>query len=322
MSANSIHPGRLHRIDRSTPVNGGEGTFALPPLVAFEHYPSSKRSADSNDLNTIIFLGGLSDGLLTVPFVVPVATTLPSHWALVEPILNSAYRQWGISSLDGDVEEVALLVKYFRDLRPNAQVVLLGHSTGSQVVMHYLLSAGSPSIEGAIMQASISDREAMTMTLPSDTYESICKMAQEYVASEKGEHILPLSTTESIFDVVPVSARRWLSLASPGHDGEDDYFSSDLGDERLEQTFGRIGKTDARLCFLYGGEDQYVPDIVDKEKLLKRWHRMIQKVGGKVDESSGNVLGASHTLKEGGPGLDELVRRVLGFVERIDKVMR
>ena len=38
----------------------------------------------------------------------------------------------------------------------------------------------------------------------------------------------------------PVSAKRRLSLASPGpsHSGEDDFFSSDLDDERLATTFG------------------------------------------------------------------------------------
>ncbi len=35
-----------------------------------------------------------------------------------------------------------------------------------------------------------------------------------------------------------------------------------------------------------------------------------------IDEGSGVVVGASHTLEDG-EGLEDLVRRVLGFLERL-----
>ena len=178
-------------------------------------------------------------------------------------------------------------------------------------------------IDGVIFQGSVSDREAMTMFLSPSEYDAACATAQKYVDENRGNDILPSHITNPSFGTAPVSARRFLSLASPGplHAGEDDYFSSDLPDERLEATFGRLGKMKGlRIAFLYGGSDQYVPENVDKRGLVERWCGFVRKGGGGVviDEGSGVVDGASHTLSEGGKGLEDLVGRVAGFLERLE----
>lgn len=192
--------------------------------------------------------------------------------------------------------------------------------------MHYLLSERQvgegmerPRIDGAVMQGGCSDREMMDMGGPSPELEYACNLARVWVQEGKGEHILPLDSTSHAFGTYPVSASRWLSLASPGPDhlGEDDYFSSDFEDERLERTFGRLGEKGSRLCWLFGGSDEYVPAEVDKENLVERWHVHARKGGGVVDESSGVVKGASHTLREGGQGMESLVRRVVDFLGRV-----
>ena len=121
MSSTDTPPGVLHPIS--------------PPLVAFEHRHYSQPQAS----NIIIFLGGLCDGLLTVPYVRHIASSLPSSWALMEPILSCSYRQFGISSLGKDVAEIAQLVEYVHKIHPHGKIVLLGHSTGSQQVMHYCM---------------------------------------------------------------------------------------------------------------------------------------------------------------------------------------
>lgn len=304
-STTDTHPGVLHRIS--------------PPLVAFEH----RKNNQFNPSNTIIFLGGLCDGLLTVPYVPAIVSALPSSWALIEPILSSSYRQFGIASLGEDVAQIAQLVDYLHTLRPDGKVVLLGHSTGSQQVMHYSIHPGSrPEINGAIFQASVSDREMLVSTLSSEDYQSTCAVAQSYVSEGRGQDILPFKSTNSLFQTAPLSARRWMSLASPGpdHKGEDDYFSSDFDDERLRKTFGELGKTGKRISFLYGGSDQYVPSTIDKSKLVERWHEHVRWSGGIIDKGSGLVPGASHTLKEGGQPLENLVERVIGFLERLEKV--
>lgn len=300
----STHPGILHRIST--------------PLVAFEH----RQSLESQAPNTLVFLGGLFDGLLTVPYVPHIVSALPSSWALIEPTLSSSYKQFGIASLGEDVEEIVQLVEYLHTLHPKGKVVLLGHSTGSQQVMHYSIHPASrPKIDGAIFQASVSDREAFASLLSSDDYQSACAIAQSYISEGRGEDILPFKVTKSSFQTAPLSARRWMSLASPGpdHEGEDDYFSSDFDKERLSRIFGKLGKTGMRISFLYSGRDQYVPNTIDKSKLVKDWHECVRRGGGIVDQGSGIVRGASHTLKEGGNPLEDLVGKVVGLLERLEK---
>ena len=303
-STDTYHPGLLHRLS--------------PPLVAFEH----RHNPQSQAPNIVLFLGGLSDGLLTVPYVRHIVSALPSSWALMEPVLSSSYRQFGISSLGKDVVEIAQLVEYVQRLHPNGKVVLLGHSTGSQQVMHYFIGPGSrPRVHGAIFQASISDREALTTFVSADEYQSTCAVAKSYISEGRGADILPFKLTTSSFQTAPISARRWISLASPGpdHEGEDDYFSSDFDDERLHRIFGQLGKTGKRIIFLYSGSDQYVPSTIDKSKLVAKWHTHIRRGGGVIDEGSGIVQGASHTLIEGGEPLANLVGRVIGFLASLEK---
>ena len=305
MSSIDTHPGILHRIS--------------PPLVAFEHRRYSHIQSKAS--NTLIFLGGLFDGLLTVPYVSRVVSALPSSWTLMEPVLSSSYRQFGISSLGKDVVEIAQLIEYVHTLHPKGKVVLLGHSTGSQQAMHYSIDPGSrPEIHGVVFQASISDREALTTLVSSDEYQSTCAVAQSYITEGRGEDILPFKLTASSFQTAPVSARRWISLASPApdHKGEDDYFSSDFDDDRLRSIFGELGKTGKRISFLYSGNDQYVSSTIDKAKLVDQWHKHVKRGKGIIDESSGVVQGASHTLKEGGEPLENLTRRIIAFLERLE----
>lgn len=283
MNPTNTYPGILHPIS--------------PPLVAFEH----RRNLQSQASNILIFLGGLSDGLLTVPYVPHIVSSLPPFWALIEPTLSSSYRQFGISSLGKDVAEIAQLVEYVQKLHPNGKVVLFGHSTGSQQVMHYCIAPGSrPKIHGAVFQAGISDREALTAFAPSDDYQSTCAVAQSYISDSRGEDILPFKLTSSFFQTVPMSARRWISLASPGpaHEGEDDFFSSDFDDERLSRIFEPLGKMGKRITFLYSGSDQYVPSPIDKSKLVEKWHEHVKRGGGVVDEGSGVVRGQATRLRK------------------------
>ena len=170
------------------------------------------------------------------------------------------------------------------------------------------------------MQSSVSDREALLMADDKKSYKRCVEAAQEFVAQGKIDDILPIALTNEQFPGVPITARRWLSLASPGpeHDGQDDYFSSDLPDERLRATFGKIGKSGVPILFLYGGSDQYVPAFVDKKALVGKWERFVREGGGYVDKGSGIVEGANHALAEVPKEVTEdLCKRVVGFLGRL-----
>ena len=272
-------------------------------------------------------MGGLDDGLLTVPYVVPLSAALPSNWRLVQPLLSSSYNGWGTSSLDRDVEQIAECIEYISKLRPHGKVILMGHSTGSQDIMHYLLSPKGkrdplrPLLQGAILQGGVSDREFLTDIIAPDVYEKSMRVAESYVREGRGADVLPTATLDNVF-FTPISARRWLSLASPPSDysGEDDYFSSDFSDERLGTTFGKIGSTNTPLQILYGESDQYVPEHVDKELLFRRWTAAVKEGGGVVDEDSGVLEGADHTLRRATEEVfKDFIARVVRFVERVEK---
>jgi hypothetical protein len=71
-----------------------------------------------------------------------IAKSLPADWAIAEVLLSSSYRGWGTSSLQKDVKELAECVGYFSSLRPGREIVLMGHSTGCQDVMEYVVGEG------------------------------------------------------------------------------------------------------------------------------------------------------------------------------------
>lgn len=68
--------------------------------------------------------------------------------------------------------------------------MLLGHSTGCQDVMEYLTGIGHekrPAIDGAIIQAPASDREAIVKDMDPELYQSSCKAAKKMVEEGHGD---------------------------------------------------------------------------------------------------------------------------------------
>jgi hypothetical protein len=284
-------------------------------LTAFEHTPHSHSIPLQNIL---LFIGGLFDGLLTIPYTSTLSSLLPPSWTLAEVRLTSSYTGWGTSSLQKDVSELSDCISYFRTIK-TGKIVLMGSSTGCQDIMEYLTGLGHesrPAIDGGILQAPASDRECFVMTMEPGLYNSSCVAAKKMVDEGNGEEILPKKETNNAPG--PCTARRWLSLASPNHDGDDDYFSSDLTDEQLLKTFGRLPER-TKLCVLMSENDEYVPKSIDKMGLIKRWTGIVKRGEGRIDEvNSGVVKGASHNLGKDGDGeeiVKDLVRRVLGFLD-------
>ncbi|KAI9372666.1 hypothetical protein BJX61DRAFT_427373 [Aspergillus egyptiacus] len=311
-----------------------------PRLTAFEFNASQRQKPHS-----LLFIGGLTDGLYTVPYVQELAKALePTEWSVFSLLLTSSYGGWGIGSLDQDVEEIAKCVQYVRDLKRSSgagKVVIMGHSTGSQDVLHYLYTANPvtknpdvdgvvgltrPPVDGAIMQAPVSDREAMRPALQGsaevrEAYETLVRFAREQPA--RAICPIELSGLVGLPPGTPISARRFWSLASPESPekpAEDDLFSTDLTDQRLEETFGMVGERGllkGTLVALYSGSDEYALEGCDKEALLKRWKRATDSKGVKKwdDEASGVIPGASHNVRDEGQAW--LMERVLGYLNRI-----
>lgn len=63
----------------------------------------------------VVFVGGLTDGLLAVQWVSRLAERLDGlQWSLVQPLLSSSYNQWGMESLDHDAEELVRLARHLK----------------------------------------------------------------------------------------------------------------------------------------------------------------------------------------------------------------
>ncbi|EKG20688.1 hypothetical protein MPH_02043 [Macrophomina phaseolina MS6] len=160
----------------------------------------------------------------------------------------------------------------------------------------------------------------MVEALGQEHYDKVNAAAQGFVDEGRAEDILPFALTARIFQKTPISARRWLSLASPDKRGADDFFSSDLDDEAVRKTFGGVPKGQ-RVCVLYSGADEFVPKDLDKEELVHRWGHAVREAGGVwEDEFGGVVQGATHNLKRNGDDVvGDLCRRVIGFLAKVEK---
>lgn len=238
--------------------------------------------------------------------------------------LGSSGKSWGVSSIAQDAQEIAKMVAFVKELRPEGKIVLMGHSTGCQDCMEYVVGAKAeeqPGVDGVILQAPVSDREALDKELPKAFMHEANQLALKMCREGRDKDAMPNRLTRPVFGRVAITARRWVDIASPGpdHVGADDYFSSDLPDERLARTFGKFPAR-TPLLILQMGSDESVPDYVDTGKLWRRWVAAVQAGGGIVDERwSGKVSDATHNLNGQPPEVvQRLTRAVTGFIAHLE----
>ncbi|KAK6521349.1 hypothetical protein TWF506_001572 [Arthrobotrys conoides] len=293
-------------------------------LTAFEFDSPVLRSSSNGGRkpNTLLFIAGLGDNLLTVPYVSDLVKT---GWSVVQVLISSTASGWGTGTLTRDAKELALCISYFKIQLSRPKVVVLGHSTGCQDIMYYLCrlevsQQAHGQLDGAILQAPVSDREALAAMMGKETYERSWKHAQRLIKSGRGGEIMPAQITKDVFDA-PCSAFRWYSLTSPNMDGEDDFFSSDIGEEQLEGTFGAVVPAGTPLLVVYSGEDEFVPVTVDKEGLVGRWIGVCVRKGVNVDvENSGVVKKATHNFAGCEEGVfGEFLGRVGRFLKAVEE---
>lgn len=290
--------------------------------------------------NVLLFIGGMFDNYLQPTYTSDLARTITAsgRWSMMHVQLSSAGTQFGTGSLDKDIEQIGAAVKWIRDYVGRERqgsdhavnVVLMGHSTGCQDAMHYLIAPGTrPAVQGVILQAPVSDREALLDTVRSKphlktVYDDLVRIAEAIPDSERNWTLLPLSSTKNFWGPVPMTASRFLSLASPRSPdtpgGPDELFSSDLSDRFLRDTFGKNLHTTreergGQILILISGADEHMPASIDKEILLRRWTDAFDD-GKKMDvhPASAVVKGAKHDV-----GTDEKVRK--DFLDRVQRYL-
>ncbi|KAK3302201.1 uncharacterized protein B0T15DRAFT_542245 [Chaetomium strumarium] len=312
------------------------------PMQTYEHLPNFPAAASENAL---VFIGGLGDGPHTIPYVRTLAERLfsssspspsPSsssssaaavagpYYAVFEARLTSAFTAFGYGSLAQDAREIGDLVRYLRRDLGMRKVVLMGHSTGCQDCLEYgtkfVFESSSASdddddaevvrVDGFVLQGPVSDREAIAMGEDAAEVAAALRVAEEMVKEGKAGEVMPQNAMPKGWKGSLVTAYRWLSLAGVG--GDDDYFSSDLSDEKLTSIWGKLEQP---VLILPSEKDEWVPPQIDVVGLVNRWKRFCKP--GVASECSGLIPGANHRV-ENADGQHWLAERVARFLITID----
>lgn len=293
----------------SFPVAGVIHEYA-PRHIAFEFNPEGNK-------NVLIFVGGLMDGLLTVPYLQLLSKELSKiDYSLIQIEISSSHIGWGTGSLVRDSTEISQLVKYLKsDEGGNrTKIGLMGHSTGCQNTTHYFTRQNRDenysSIDFGILQAPVSDRVSASAELSKEDIEESLNIANKLIDEGNWMEIMPYKFTKHFFDV-PINAYRWNSLMSVG--GDDDFFSPDLEMDDYKSTFGKFDKP---FLVLYSGADEYVPDWLDKKELMKKWQDV---AGSNWSPFSKIVEGAKHNIGEGSKdgAQEDAIDTVIKFIASI-----
>lgn len=179
--------------------------YAPDRLTAFESEPEDSP-------NTVVFIGGLGDGYMAVPYLSMLQSRLASmHWSLIQVQLSSSYTGYGISDLQTDCDELDRLVHFLRTKRNKQKIVFLGHSTGSQdCYWHNKHGTAAALVDGFVLQAPVSDREYYYKTHAS-SHERHLALAEEMRATGRGEELMPRGICP-----IPTTADRFYSLVAFG----------------------------------------------------------------------------------------------------------
>ncbi|KAK3682630.1 hypothetical protein B0T22DRAFT_471631 [Podospora appendiculata] len=299
------------------PVTVHEYPSAQPGrfVHAYEHGVSSTTPAT----NALVFIGGLGDGPHGVPYVRTIARTIAHEagldFSVFEVRLSSSFSGWGYGSLAQDVKEIGRFVGYLRATMGKKKVVLMGHSTGCQDCLEYLDTgkyvAAAPGVDGVILQGPVSDREAMGLGVGAEEVERCAGFARAMVLEGRGEEIVPRGMVEDVLGDTPVSAYRLWSLAAVG--GDDDYFSSDLPDDRVTAIWGRLRQP---VLIVPSANDEFVPKEVDVDALVRKWMSYCRPPAV-VSELSGLIPGANHRVDDA-TSQGWLAERVVRFLAGLD----
>jgi len=217
-------------------------------LVAFE-------SGSLSSSQCLILLGGLTDGLLTLPYAERLSSKLESlskPYSLVQPLLRSSYLQFGLHTIDNDAEDLKTLISYLVNNRNDLKsIILMGHSTGCQDIIHYLRQE-KPDLKvvRAILQGPVSDRQYLCRQPSTKDQLNYC-----YQNKKDLNEWLP-----RYLHYPPLTIERCLSLNEIN--SKEDVFSGDLTDEQLKNIYQNI---EIPITWIWSKKDEYVPDDIKDE---------------------------------------------------------
>lgn len=272
--------------------------------------------------NLFVFIGGLFDGLFTLPYTPYLGNAL-DDWSSVQCLLTSSYSYWGFSSLSRDAYEISKCISYMaaykkRQTGSVGKVVLMGSSTGANDIMWYLTRGTAKArkqeypLNAVILQGPVSDQDYINWYAEENDLAALLEegrqKAKAWIAAGKPDEPMPLQYEDAIY-ASPLTAYRYYSLSTYG--GDDDFFSVNTSSAVRATTFGRIN---IPTLILWSGVDEYVPTYVccNGSKVVEAFDRALPPKSR--SKWSGVVPEALHAVPDE-PGRSDLIRRIKGFLD-------
>lgn len=216
------------------------------------------RSNVLDPIGTVVLIGGLGDNLFTLPYYEALATFLRKREiSLVIPQLRSM-PLFNLAPVDWDVEDIRCITSGIQH-----PLVLIGHSTGCNDILLYLESGAAPNILGVVLQAPVSDTEAV----PRDSAEHNLRLIRD---SDEASNYIELDGTIWLKE-------RYISLYSIG--GKEDLFSTYLSDSAYAKWKGKVP-----IMSVLSGKDEFC-----KNPPIRKFNHM-----GSVHM----ITGANHNLTD------------------------
>lgn len=281
---------------------GGRAAFESP-------LPSNTAdAATSLHPKKCILIGGLSDGLLPVPYTQDLADAChDASWSLIQPVISSSYTGFGHGSLQRDCDELQELMRYLIDYRNAQDFCLVGHSTGCQDAVYFLGNAAPDlcdRLKVVALQAPASDREGAALE---QDHAAKLKVAEDMVDEGRQEEMMPRSAFWA-----PITAQRFVDLNAKG--GKDDFFSSDFDDIELAERLRHVGKArrGLKVVVAFSGADEFVPPNIDKEILTERLVAAMNTdcIEGKPVAEPLYLSSGNHNLSQGNGDGQRFVERI------------
>lgn len=230
-------------------------------LIAFQTSPYSKKC--------LILLSGMTEGPMSLHYTDGLVHSLQPHgWSVIMPVLSSSWNAYGTSSLHSDAQELSELLKYINKHYDINEILLMGHSTGAQIVTWFTAYEYEKEnselknlvkLRGVILQAPASDRQYLESVMGDIEMQKWCQIAKERMGQDKIDNKQHGWMPRESYSF-PITPYRFLSLTVKG--GDDDLFTPTIkkGTKKEIQSIHSISKLIRIPIAVYISEkDQYIP---------------------------------------------------------------
>eukprot|EP00750_Incisomonas_marina_P009927 INCI16186.1.p1 GENE.INCI16186.1~~INCI16186.1.p1 ORF type:complete len:470 (-),score=79.69 INCI16186.1:1726-3135(-) len=267
----------------------------------------------------VIFLPGLTDGLLALDYVQLLDDVLESlDIALIQPLLSSSYHAYGVSSLAVDVGELDELIDFLDTSLgyENTKFVFWGHSTGAQIsVMYTQVGRHRNRVVGTFLQGAVSDRDFAEANDDGSMLSKWLRHANGLLRDRPENSEADFMPREA-YPEAPISASRFISLFAKG--GADDCFSADLSAAQLKNRLGHLHALSAkgRVIFFFSEEDEYVPHPT------KKMHELGMRIAAAAGGAKAVFLkGANHAVSSSPDARDEMLDIARNMLDQLRESM-